>query len=115
LVAAVGAVAALATDGCTDPHSSIERLLAARSTLQWADSTAAQRHVRPDLLAAHDKLLYAEQALSRKDYDIAERLAEKAEMEATVLLALSLIEQEQSDQAARGFSSRRCDGAAGCY
>lgn len=86
--------------GCaTQGPQPTDELTRARTVVEQADRTGAQRHAAADLQRAHDELSNADRANSDKKYDEARRYAESAEADADVAMARSSASEAQ--QAAR--------------
>ncbi len=85
-LALLGALSA----GCaTQGPQPTDELTRARTVVEEADRTDAQRYAAADLQRAHDELANADRANSEKKYDEARRAAESAEVDADVAMARS--------------------------
>ena len=82
------AVAAAALSACASTPPPVGELAAARSTVERAEQPAA-RYAPNYLLAAQQKLTRAQVAFEREDYEVARRLAQQAEADAQVALAIA--------------------------
>lgn len=71
---------------CASAPPPIGELGAAKASVERAQGPAA-RYAPAQLLAAQEKLMRAQAAFDRKDYDIARRLAQQAEADAQLALA----------------------------
>jgi type IV pilus biogenesis protein CpaD/CtpE len=91
LVVAASAVLA----GCSTTPPPIAEMAAAKAAVERAEQPAA-RHAPDELLAAQRKLTAAQAALRSEDFERARRLAEEAEMDAR--LALAIAESTQARQ-----------------
>jgi chromosome segregation ATPase len=82
------AVAAAALSACASTPAPVGELATARATIDRAEQPAA-RFAPSHLLAAQQKLTRAQAAFEREDYDIARRLAQQAEADAQLALAIA--------------------------
>jgi hypothetical protein len=74
--------------GCaTQGPQPAEELTRAKTVIEQADRTGAQRYAAADLQKAHDELSNAERANGEKRYDDARRYAESAAADANVATA----------------------------
>lgn len=97
--AAVLAISA-ATVGCaTQGPKPTEEMTRARTLVEQADRSGAQRYAAADLQKAHDELSNADRANADKKYEEARRFAEAAAADADVASARSAAGEAQ--QAAR--------------
>ena len=76
------------TAGCaTQGPQPTEELTKARTLIQQAEKSQAQRYAAPDLQRARDELSSAEVANTKRDYDVARSYAESAAADADVASA----------------------------
>jgi len=94
----MSAAAAAALAACASTPPPVGELGAAKATIERAQAPAA-RYAPAQLLAAQEKLTRAQVAFDRKDYERARRLAEEAEADAQLALAMA-----QSGQARESLS-----------
>jgi len=74
--------------GCaTESAVPREQLTTARTLVEQADKSGAQRYAPSDLQRAHDELSSADKAVNDKHYEDARRYAEKAEVDADLASA----------------------------
>ncbi|MFL6605293.1 MAG: DUF4398 domain-containing protein [Steroidobacteraceae bacterium] len=74
--------------GCaTQGPQPIEEMTRARTLIEQADRSGAQRYAAADLQRAHDELNNADKANAEKKYDDARRYAESAAADADVAVA----------------------------
>ncbi len=114
--AAVCGLGGCATQG--PPPS--EELTKARTLIQQAEKSQAQRYAAPDLQRAHDELNSAELANTKGDYNAARGYAESAAVDADVAAARSSAgealraahEAEQGNNALRRETERAVHGSS---
>ena len=76
------------TAGCaTQGPQPVEEMTRARTVIEQADKSDAQRYAAADLQRAHDEFSSAQQANNDKKYDTARRYAESAAVDADVATA----------------------------
>lgn len=74
--------------GCaTQPPPPIEQITKARTLIEQADKSDAQRYAAADLQRAHDELGNAERAVNDRKYADARRYAEDAQVDAELASA----------------------------
>ena len=84
----VAAVVCGLAGGCaTQGPQPTEELTRARTLIEQADRSAAQRYAAADLQRAHDELSDADKANAQRKYDEARRYAEAAAVDADVATA----------------------------
>lgn len=83
---AVATCTALA--GCSTTPPPLAELAVAKAAVERAEQPAA-RHAPDELLGAQRKLLAAQTALRSEDFERARRLADEAEIDARLALAIS--------------------------
>lgn len=82
---AVAVAIGLATlGGCASTPAPTEQLAVAEAAVQRANTTGTSENSAVELKVATSKLAAARQAMASKDYDLARRLAEQAEVDAEV-------------------------------
>ena len=73
-----------ALSGCASTPAPTEHLAVAEAAVQRANTTATSESSAIELKVATNKLAAARQAMASKDYELARRLAEQAEVDADV-------------------------------
>ena len=73
-----------ALSGCASTPAPTEQLAVAEAAVQRANTTATSESSAIELKVATNKLAAARQAMASKDYELARRLAEQAEVDADV-------------------------------
>ncbi len=107
--------------GCaTQGPQPTEELTKARTLIQQAEKSQAQRYAAPDLQRAHDELNSAELANTKGDYNAARGYAESAAVDADVAAARASAgealraahEAEQGNNALRRETERAVQGGS---
>ncbi len=115
------ATAVCGLGGCaTQGPQPTEELTKARTLIQQAEKSEAQRYAAPDLQRAHDELSSAELANTKGDYNAARSYAESAAADADVATARATAgealraahEAEQGNNALRRESERAAQGGS---
>ena len=70
--------------GCASTPAPTEQLAVAEAAVQRANTTSTSENAAVELKVATNKLAGARQAMASKDYELARRLAEQAEVDAEV-------------------------------
>lgn len=100
---AAAALGALLSACATQGPQPTEELTRARTLIEQADKSGAQRYAAADLQRAHDELNNADRSNSDRKYDDARRYAQSAEVDADVAAARASAAQAQ--RAAREVAS----------
>lgn len=79
----------LVLGGCASTPAPTEQLAVAESAVERANTTSTSENAAVELKVATGKLASAREAMARKDYDAARRLAEQAEVDAEVAVLRS--------------------------
>jgi hypothetical protein len=87
LLPAAALLCAFASGCATQGRQPTEEMTRARTLIEQADRSGAQRYAAADLQRAHDELSNADKATAEKKYDDARRYAESAAADADVATA----------------------------
>jgi len=90
----IAALAGAALGACANTPPPRDEVALARAAVAQAEQPAA-RHAPDQLLTAQRKLTLAEEAMRKEDYERARRLAEEAEVDARLAMAMSESRQTQ--------------------
>jgi hypothetical protein len=102
--------------GCaTQGPQPTEEMTRARTLIEQADRTGAQRYAAADLQRAHDELSNADKATAEKKYDDARRYAESAAADADVAAARAAAGEAQhaAQEVAQGNETLQQESARG--
>ena|SRR5258707_394858 len=102
--------------GCaTQGPQPTEEMTRARTLIQQADTSGAQRYAAADLQRAHDELNNADKANAEKKYDDARRYAESAAADADVAAARAAAGEAQhaAHEVAQSNETLRQESARG--
>ena len=83
-LAAALAVGLATLGGCASTPAPVEQLAVAEAAVARANTTGTSENSAVELKVATNKLAGARQAMASKDYELARRLAEQAEVDAQV-------------------------------
>ena len=83
-LAAALAVGLAALGGCASTPAPVEQLAVAEAAVERANTTGTSENSAVELKVATNKLADAREAMASKDYELARRLAEQAEVDAQV-------------------------------
>lgn len=99
------AVGLAALGGCASTPAPTEQLAVAEAAVQRANTTSTSENSAVELKVATNKLAGARQAMASKDYELARRLAEQAEVDAEVAeLRSQALRSRQAAQEAQAAS-----------
>lgn len=99
------AVGLAALGGCASTPAPTEQLAVAEAAVQRANTTSTSENSAVELKVATNKLAGARQAMASKDYELARRLAEQAEVDAEVAeLRSQALRSRQAAQDAQAAS-----------
>jgi len=70
--------------GCASTPAPVEQMAVAEAAVARANTTGTSENSAVELKVATNKLASAREAMASKDYDVARRLAEQAELDAEV-------------------------------
>lgn len=84
LIRTSAAVLALTLGGCASTPPPSEQMAVAEAAVQRATTNSTRDNAASELRVATDKLAGARQAVTNKDYERAQQLAEQAEVDAQV-------------------------------
>jgi hypothetical protein len=92
--------------GCASTPAPTEQIAVAEAAVQRASTTSTSDNAAAELKVATNKLASARQAMASKDYELARRLAEQAEVDAEVAdlraqAARSRLAAQESQDASR--------------
>ena len=83
-MAGVAVAAVVLMAGCANTSAPIEQMAVSRAAVSNAMSAGGNQYAPVEFRSASEKLEAAERAMAAKDYELALRLAEKAEVDATL-------------------------------
>lgn len=83
-MAGVAVAAVVLMAGCANTSAPIEQMAVSRAAVSNAMSAGGNQYAPVEFRSASDKLEAAERAMAAKDYELALRLAEQAEVDATL-------------------------------
>src|SRR5258708_6241051 len=108
-------VCGLAVGCATQGPQPTEEMTRARTLIQQADTSGAQRYAAADLQRAHDELNNADKANAEKKYDDARRYAESAAADADVAAARAAAGEAQhaAHEVAQSNETLRQESARG--
>ena len=108
-LAAALAVGLAALSGCASTPAPVEQLAVAEAAVARANTTGTSENSAVELKVATNKLAEAREAMASKDYELARRLAEQAEVDAQVAelrsqAARARVAAQESRDASRALS-----------
>ena len=117
LIPATMLVCGLAGGCATQGPQPTEEMTRARTLIEQADRSGAQRYAAADLQKAHDELNNADRANADKKYDDARRYAESAAADADVATARAAAGEAQraAHEVAQSNETLRQESARGTY
>jgi hypothetical protein len=83
-MAGVAVAAVVLMAGCANTSAPIEQMAVSRAAVSNAMSAGGNQYAPVEFRSASEKLEAAERAMAAKDYELALRLAEQAEVDATL-------------------------------
>jgi hypothetical protein len=97
-LAGVAIAAVVLIAGCASPSAPIEQMAVSRAAVSNAMSAGGNQYAPVQFRSASEKLEAAERAMAAKDYELALRLAEQAEVDAK--LSAEMARSAKAQQAA---------------